>query len=407
MTCNTCNECNPCEKDKKTCCELKVIAWDCVDVEEVDGQYVVSATCPPKVVEWEWIRVEEKPSTEEWYSIEYTVHAKDNKVWVCTDDDNPWTLDTKVRVESPLTRKVEGCGSSNGYLLIGLDTSKLKTPDEKVAVEQWCDAKYLRDALKVESNLIQASVTSDCTLKITDKATTFYDNNVCLWFYGTQDFSVDFDAWWDSVEPKFATWNLVTWNENMKSRNGIVILEDWYYRIFWQLTVQNNIWNNRYINLWRWLLRITSTVRPRLQKAFLSTAKHWQYAVQVWLRWGTWISVNNNGEISLNLDEEWAIVFEPGDSQEVGAVQGPWATFNMDAYVDLKKGEVITLWYRPQTDMREAYGWRASAWKWADFRFVWLWDSSTEYQWLFWGCCVWVQMLSPKTYQWNDVVHTF
>lgn len=182
MTCNTCNECNPCEENKKTCCELKVLAGDCVDVEEVDWQYVVSATCPPRVVAWDGVEVDKYPSPEEGYSVDYEVSAVDNKVGVCEDDDYPGTLDVKLRVESPITREVHWCGTSDGYMVIGLDTDKIKTPDEKVAVSNWCQPGFLWDVLTVDSELIEWHVESDCKYHIKDRTKTFYYNNVCLWF---------------------------------------------------------------------------------------------------------------------------------------------------------------------------------------------------------------------------------
>lgn len=169
MTCNTCNDCNPCEKEKKTCCELKAIAGDCVDVEEVDWQYVISATCPPRVRPWDNVSVSVKDSWVEGYSKDYTVNALNNKVGVCSDDDNPGPLNTKIRVQSPIEMRTVWCGSSNWHILLSLDEDALDVPDEKVAVRQWCGSKYLEDALEVDSNLIEANVVW-CTMRITDKA---------------------------------------------------------------------------------------------------------------------------------------------------------------------------------------------------------------------------------------------
>ena len=399
MTCNTCNECNPCEKENKPCCELKVLAGDCVDVEEVNWAYVVSATCPPRVVAWEWVEVESYDSPKEWFSIDYEVSAIDKKVGVCEADWNPSTLDEKLRVETwwPITRKVVWCGeSSNGYMELGFDQSKLNIPDEKVAVKAWCEWDYLENVLKVESNVIQAK-TVWCKMIISDKWNTFYDNNVCLWFTWVQDFHVAIDWQWDSVEPKFATWDIFTGNPDLATQRWILIKEDWYYRIFWQLTVQNNIWDNRYINLWRWLLRIDSPTRPILSKAYLSTAKHWEYALQVVLRWWNGINVDNNWVISVK-EDWWEVDFTEWTSQDPAYNEWPWMTFNMDAYVDLRAWDLITVGYRPQTDMPEGDNWVA------DFRFVWLWDTSSEYQSLFWWACIGVQMVAPKTFNWDTVV---
>lgn len=399
MTCNTCNECNPCEKENKPCCELKVLAGDCVDVEEVNWAYVVSATCPPEVVEWDGIEVEVSDSPREGYSKRYTVSATDKKVAVCSDD-KAWYLNEKLRWVSPIEVNMVGCWTSNWYMEISLDEDALDTPDEKVAVTQWCRWVYLSQALEVESDLIESNIVQSgwwCVMRITDKGSTFYDNNVCLWFTWVQDFHVDIDWQWDSVEPKFATWDIFTGNPDLATQRWILIKEDWYYRIFWQLTVQNNIWNNRYINLWRWLLRIDSPTRPILSRAYLSTAKHWEYTLAMVLRWWNGINVDNNWVISVK-EDWWEVDFTEWTSQDPAYNEWPWMTFNMDAYVDLRAWDLITVGYRPQTDMPEGNNWVA------DFRFVWLWDASSEYQSLFWWACIGVQMIAPKTFNWDSVV---
>ncbi len=399
MTCNTCNECNPCEKENKPCCELKVLAGDCVDVEEVNWAYVVSATCPPEVVEWDGIEVEVSDSPREGYSKRYTVSATDKKVAVCSDD-KAWYLNEKLRWVSPIEVNMVGCWTSNWYMEISLDEDALDTPDEKVAVTQWCRWVYLSQALEVESDLIESNIVQSgwwCVMRITDKGSTFYDNNVCLWFTWVQDHHVAMDWQWDSVEPRFATWDIFTGNSDLATQRWILIKEDWYYRIFWQLTVQNNIWSNRYINLWRWLLRIDSPTRPILSRAYLSTAKHWEYTLAMVLRWWNGINVDNNWVISVK-EDWWEVDFTEWTSQDPAYNEWPWMTFNMDAYVDLRAWDLITVGYRPQTDMPEGNNWVA------DFRFVWLWDASSEYQSLFWWACIWVQMIAPKTFNWDSVV---
>lgn len=384
MTCNTCNECDPCNKEKKTCCELKVIAGDCVDVEEVDWQYVVSATCPPRVRPWDNVTVEITESWVDGYSKDYKVNAKNDKVWVCSTD-TPGYLNEKIRVTSPIEKRMVGCGDWNWYVEIWLDEDALESifPDEKVAVEAWCTPKYLADAIVVDSELIEANVISWswCVLKITDKATTWYDNNVCIWFGSTRTDEEDVDSWWDAVRAhEIDFWNRYTWNHHMATTEWIKILEDWYYRVYWQLTVQNNTWANRFINLARALLIIHREWESK--PILLSTAKHWQYARQVVLRWWESIEISDNGEIS----------YAEGSSrsQEYDVVQWPWMTFNMDWYFDLHEWDIITLWYRAQSNMPEANGWKFY-WKYPGSD-----DVTTEYKAIYWGTLLAAQMIVPK-----------
>lgn len=408
MTCNTCNECDPCDKEKKSCCELKAIAGDCVDVEEVDWQYIISATCPPRVRPGDNVDVEITESWVDGYSKDYTVSAKNDKVSVCSDDDNPGPLDIKIRAQSPIEVTTVWCGDSDGHLLISLDEDALDTPDEKVAVRKSCRPVYLEDAIEVDSQLIEANVV-DCKLRFTDRETTYYNNNICLWFDWSREKTIWVDSDWNAVDATWINfWNRYTWNIDMATRDWIKILEDWYYRIFWQLTVQNNTWatdaRNRWINLWRWLLKIEN-LEDAGRKFILSTAKHWQYARQVILRWGKWVKIDWNGEISLLLNnwvpQTWEWPWE-WTWQNWSSVQWPWMTFNMDAYVDLKAWDIITVWYRPQSDMPESQDRPDEPAKTFYFIFTWEDDQSTEFQAVFWWTVIWVQMVAPKWFtDWN------
>lgn len=396
MTCNTCNECNPCEKEKKPCCELKVLAGDCVDVEEENWAYVVSATCPPEVVAWDWVEIETTDSPREWYSKRYTVNATDKKVWVCSDD-TPWYLTTKIKWELPIKVETVWCESANGYMLIKLDEDILDVTDEKVAVGAWCEGKYLEDVLDIDSNYIKAQKVW-CKLRITDKEQSIYDYNVCLWFSASAEKYIWVDNNWNAVAPTWIDrWNRRTWNKNMATRQWIKILEDWYYRVFWQLTVQNNTWDsdarNRWINLWRWLLKVENENDDN-RKYILSTAKHWQYARQVILRWGEWISISDNWDIKY--DDWWS-----GEWQNWKEVQWPWMTFNMDCYVDLKAGDIITVWYRAQSNMPEAN------WQTFYFTFPWEDDLTTTFQAVFGWSMVWVQMIAPRRFTDWDAYASF
>ena len=398
MTCNTCNECNPCEKENKPCCELKVLAGDCVDVEEVNWAYVVSATCPPRVVAWEWVEVDRYLSPREWYSYDYEVSAIDKKVGVCDADWNPSTLDEKLRVETwwPITRKVVWCGeSSNGYMELWFDQSKLSFPDEKVAVKSWCEWKYLNEALVIDSNIIQAK-TVGCELRITDKSSTFYDNNVCIWFDHDLDrqCTIDNISWnMNRVDYIQWDWNRCTWNSELATRNWIRIKSTWYYRVTWQLTVQFNIWDECYINLWRAFLKITWDREIFQYVSGLSTAKHWGYTISPIMYWGEWIKTTNMWEVKFLWEwEEW-------ESQSRTQLDWPWATYNIDCLVDLYAWDVITLWWRGQGSMLDE-NWQVP-YHTAYYRFVWFGDQSTEFQSIFWWTTLSVQMVAPRTFQDN------
>lgn len=175
--CNECNECNPtpctsCEEhcENKPCCELKIVEveWSCIKVEEENGVYKLSTRCNPEIVSSDdsievWV-------DRSWEIDVWDIKAKDNKVWACPDDETPWTLIEKIITKpwSWLSIAAVWCPWQNGKVQLDFDPDVIDCPDEKVAVASWCTARYLADAITVNSDIIQASV-SNCRLLITDK----------------------------------------------------------------------------------------------------------------------------------------------------------------------------------------------------------------------------------------------
>lgn len=121
---------------------------------------------------------------------------------------------------------------------------------------------------------------------------------------------------------------------------------------------------------------------------YLSTAKHWAYGRQVLLEAWSWIDVSDAWEIS-----SWS-----WDWQTDSWFDGPWMTFNIDTLVDLKKDDVITVWYRPQSSNKSNPDYPDNPIN-GTFRFVWQNDSSTDYNALFWWTLLWVYQLAPKRFQ--------
>lgn len=266
MTCNTCNECNPCEKENTPCCELKVLAGDCVDVEEVNWAYVVSATCPPEVVEWDGIEVEVSDSPREWYSKRYTVNATDKKVAVCSDD-KAWYLNEKIRWVSPIEVNMVGCWTSDWYMQISLDEDALDAPNDKVAVTQWCRAQYLVDAINVDSSFIKASVDSTwCTLNITDREDTTpvqyaqlvhsWGSHEMTWNTTPRIYAVNstsgatwdiFSGTWDiKATPAFTRWGA-------NAEDIITINENWIYSFTYESYVYCDYPIIYAIRAWLWV----------------------------------------------------------------------------------------------------------------------------------------------------------
>lgn len=388
------NCCNPCCGDggckNKWTINIQSTNPECLRVDTSECWVVkLEPVCPPVVEAWENVTVE-ATECEEWASCskKYKVSAncKDELVKACPKDTKPWTLIEKLEAWQGIIISANWCDSeTDASLRISVDEDDLHLDLPHIKVNN-------------NSNMIRITVDWDDwhTLNIIDLEQNTYDNMCCIWFETSKDYKdVDIDENANSRRPRFLWeewkyWDLRTWNPSMATHQWIKVLADWYYRVFWQITVVNNINEDPYFNLWRWLLRITwakddqwHLIRPDLDDWYLSTAKHWAYGRQVILQAWSWIDVTNDWKISTG-SWQW---------QNLNWFAWPWMTFNIDVLVDLRKWDVLTVWYRPQSNMNEA---KNKTWS---FRFVWKDDSSTHFPALFWGTVLWVHQLAPKLFQ--------
>ena len=392
-----CNQCNDCGWGCKDKCNCNIVSAnpEClrVDVEEC-GKIVLDPVCPPVVIAGENVTVEEIPC-EEWEhcSVKYEVSAEcvDEKVKVCSSDTAGFLAD---KFEEGFWVKIDPkCEWKNSKIKISVDEDIIPTFDAPPII------------INNSSRLINATVwgSDDHAIYISDKEVTTYDNNVCIGFRANQDKSMEIEAsTWNSREPVFVEYrDICTWNRDLAERGGIRIKESWYYRLFWQLTVEcNTAWPDAaWLNLWRWLLRIDWSRFSWQNIRYLSTAKHWWYNVSTMLTWGRWINIDTNGVISIDggYAPEWwgSVSFWWWSWIQTSKIPWPWMTFNMDCFVDLYKDELITVWFRWQSSMEDSATGREISW----FKFVWQNDSSTQFNALFWWTILGVQMISPKLFQ--------
>ena len=388
---------------------------DCLKVDTSECWVIkLEPVCPPVVVAGdESITVVTQEcnnceDAEEWdecvaenCSMKYVVTAncKDEKVKACPNDTTPGTLYEKVEAWHAVKITPVGCDNeSNSYLRIDVDEDKLNIDFPPIEIEN-------------NSKLINAVAWWDDwhTIYISDREDDTYGNMVCIGFTSDADFRVEIDKWGNADTPLFMwenwhNWTIYTGNHSMATQEWIKILADGYYRLFWQITVQNNIDDDYYFNLWRWLLRINWDRTALNDNMYLSTAKHWAYARQMLLGAGSWIDVS----------DKWVISSWNSNWQTDAGYNWPWMTFNIDTLVDLKKDDIITVWYRPQSNNMSNpnyhdLGDRSSNPIIWTFRFVWQNDSSTTYNALFWGTLLWCYQLAPKRFQewtWNEVYWT-
>lgn len=374
---------------------------DCLRVDTSECWVVkLEPTCPkPTYVKaWDGVTIKQvvPPSdcyaswADCWIDGWREISSTDEMVKACENDTTPGTLLDKLEAWKWIDITKNWCDEhTNSKLVISVDEDDInvKFPPIKIV---W------------ESKLITLAVEwwDKHTIRLTDKEDSTYNNMCCIWFKTDQDFEVEIDKQWNSDTPLFMwedwhNWTIFTGNEEMATKKWIKILADGYYRLFWQITVQNNITKNKdefYFNLWRWLLRIHWDRAALNDNMYLSTAKHWAYGRQVLLTAGSWIAISDSWEI-----KTWS-----WDWQTSEWFDWPWMTFNIDCLVDLKKDDIITVWYRPQSDSKSNPDYDAHnphPQIWGSFRFVWQNDSSTDYNALFWGTVLWVYQLAPKRFQ--------
>jgi len=398
------NCCNPCCQDSgcksKWTINIQSTNPECLRVDTSECWVVkLEPTCPKVTYVWAWSNVTIKEVTppdecfmdwgeccEGWWEVT----ALDEKVKACKGDTTPWYLNQKIEAWHWINISLNWCDwDTNSSLIVSVDEDKLsfKYPEIKVS---W------------GSKLINLRPGGDDwhTLYLSDKEDETYNNMVCIGFTANYDFSVRIDRWGNSETPLFIwengkNWSIYTGNHKMATKGWIKILADGYYRLFWQMTVQNNINDDFYFNLWRWLLRVNGTRTALNDNMYLSTAKHWAYAKQMLLVGWEDITVDGYGKISY-AEGQWE-----GWQQPSNGYDWPWMTFNIDTLVDLRKWDVITLWYRPQSNnVIDTTG---------TFRIVWQADSSTTYNALFGWTLLWCYQLAPKCFQewdWNEVYWT-
>lgn len=166
--------------------------------------------------------------------------------------------------------------------------------------------------------------------------------------------------------PQTLTWTHYTGNPDMISSggNGILITRSGHYKIYGHAIVQNNTWSNKYINLWRAAICLTTSRNGWTQTIWLGTAKEWgAYSTSQW----------------------------------------PWVDLALNGEADLYEWDVLTIYYRAQTDTPEAASSRAPC----QFTFIGSTDPTGDqgtYLWGFFATYIGVEMITRKLWQENSTL---
>lgn len=288
-----------------------------------------------------------------WWKISST----DEKVKACSWDTTPWVLNKKLKAGDGIVIDEINCDGWDAYLKIWIKDGTIPEVPTIPDVE----VNYSWDLLSIN--------TSWHTINIKDNTTgSFFDNTVMLGFQISKDYiNVELDNDANAKEAVFlessdTRWwrDLYTGNTALASKDWIKIKQNWYYYVYGQVTVCLN-WKdyNRYLNLWRAIIRI---MWDRFEEKWylLNTAKHWAYWTWITpIQW-QWITIAQDGtfsvdSISTTVSEWWWTYAATLSAAKWMApdnwFDGPWATLNMWVYLDLYEWDVITLGYRPQSDI--------------------------------------------------------
>ena len=375
---------------------------DCLEVDTSEcGVVKITSHCPPIVTAWDNVTVEVEECWQPNCSLNYIVSAncEDEKVKACSGDSTPGYLNQKLSAWDGIVIDEINCWWWDAYLKIGIRDWVIpdcpEPPD--LVINNYSDL----------INVTQ-SWDYDHIVTITDKTTgNFYDNVVMLGFMHNKDYTdqyIDWDANWPArfIETSEARWwrDMYTGNTALATKDWIKIKQSWHYYVYWQVTIVLNWWDaNRYFNLWRALLKLKRWNNEYL----LNTAKHWAYWTFVAAKWWNWINVAQDWTISIN---RWTVnIWSDWWTYEVSFQQwswmqptswfdGPWMTLNIWIYLDLKAWDILTLWYRPQSDVPEA---KNKSW---NFRFTWQDDLTwTGDGIIFWWTVIWLHPITPTIFQ--------
>ena len=410
--CNT----NCCWKKCSDNCWINIQSTnDCLVVDTSECWVIkLTAECPKPTYVKAWKNITIKDVTPpddcyiDWWDCGvkgwWEVSSTDETVKACGWDTTPGYLNEKLDAGNWIVIDEINCWWGNAYLRIWIkDWVIPECPEPPDLV------------INNQSQFINVTQSWDHRhiVTITDKSSqSIFDNTVMIWFLSNKDYTVWFNSDWNAervswieTSDQWWWWDLLTWNRKLATKNWIKIKQSWYYWLYWQLTVANN-WKDymRYTNLWRALLRI-KWEREWIWWLFssLCTSKHWAYWTWIVPKWGNWIQITQDWTISVTWasvttsEEGWTynISFNAWwGMQPQWGFDWPWMTHNIWVFVDLREWDEITLWYRCQSDIPEASGWHTTS-----FRIVWANDSSTEFKSLFWGTCLWVQLITPTLFQ--------
>lgn len=110
-----------------------------------------------------------------------------------------------------------------------------------------------------------------------------------------------------NLDPEFIIRDSYTGNRDMISntKTGLVITRTWHYRVFWHVIIQANTSTDRYINLWRFSIYLSTARTGTKQAIFVGTSKQWGPDAQA-RDTGPWIDLH----IDIQLDlYEWDMLF--------------------------------------------------------------------------------------------------
>lgn len=411
---NCCNPC-PCWDDCKETNKINIQSTNpkCLNIDTSEcGVIKLEPSCPKVtyVKGWENVTVEEVTPPDDcymdwedcWIKGWWEINATDEKVKTCKNDKTAWYLKDKIIAEewSWIIVNAIGCDDpdTDAYLELTIDDENYpKWPNDKVSVTSWCEAKYLEDAIKVDSRLIKSSV-EGCQLVLSDNfayrkiflQTDIIENNISTW--QTPNFIYNSaNSSWDTVE----TDDWTKYAKNVDFVDGMLKIKiPWLYYVGFSWTME--IWSGIHAmraQLYRTDSSAWSSNKYTIIESRYSAPVGWPPYEVGWTPQGFNL---DTPYWQLKTDVEWVIAPSDGYSASLGSYVSRMPVWG-DTVEILNKWDLILFWAKASTQVD--YHWDQMTETDKTWHFAFLCRNSQRSWWvnIGWepGLTIFVALLAP------------
>lgn len=363
---NCCDPCPSCWGGCKNDCPVNIQSTnpDCLRVDTSECWVVkLEPKCPKPtyVTAWDNVTIKEVTPPDDcyidwgdcWIKGWWEVSATDEKVKACSWDTTPGYLDEKLIEGEWITISHVGCDwNTNSKLKISVDDDAFpEWPNNKVAVKDWCEAKFLNDVLKIDSRLLKTSV-KNCQLVLED-------NYAYRKVFLQSDIVIDDIATWQTPNYIFnsgnSSWDTVETKDWTKYAKNVDFVNDmlkikipWVYYVGFSGTME----------IWSWI----HAMRAQLYRTDSDSWVSWKYTIIEsrysapvgWPPYEVWWSPSDfkldTPYRQLKTDVEWVIAPDDWYSASLGSYVSRMPV-GWDTIEVFNEWDVIVFWAKASTQV--------------------------------------------------------